>query len=97
MLVNIRSTAIKNNIKATKKIHYLKKLIKLKMQLLINFPSTFKNKVKNTHFKGFDKNLRNLEEYNLLDAEEVLYLIENKYETFRYATLNFLHFETINN
>ncbi len=60
-----------------------------------DFPSIFKNKIRNINLDGFNKGLRNLEEYNLLDIEEILNLIENKYEAFRQKISTYNKYDNI--
>ena len=97
MLVNIRLTQMKNNVRTTKNLLSLE--IEQFKKAIVNefkdFPSVFKNKIKNINITGFDEDLRNLEEYNLLEIEEVFDSIEKKYEEFRQKILTYEKYDNI--
>ncbi len=64
---------MENNVKANQNLLSLE-IDKFKDVIVNKFKdlaSVFKNKIKNISLTGFKQDLRNLEEYNLLEIEEV--------------------------
>jgi hypothetical protein len=96
--LNFSTTTMKTNVE-TISIQIDNKFEELRQAIVnhfSNFPNTFKEKVKDISIEGFDKKqLRNLEDYNLRDIEDVLKQVENEYKAFTQNLLKSDHYTSI--